>query len=133
MYLIAVSSSMSAASRSAWRGLEPAVAADVEVVAFLVAMRPKVLALGFRTFTYAAGDGGFDFVRGAEPLVPVLHANRKADTFLHAVAAPGGADAALYRAECLAIGVSALESRGDELFPDVGEIPAPERQKWSTR
>lgn len=59
---------------------------------------------------------------GADALVPILDANREGDRILHAVPAPGGADATLHRAHGLAIGVTALETGVDQLFPDFGQF-----------
>ena len=56
------------------------------------------------------------------PLVALLDADGEADGVLHAVAAPGRADAALHGAQRLAVGVAALEAGGDQLFPDVGQL-----------
>ena len=102
--------------------LRAAVAADVEVVALLGGDQADVFALRFGTFADAARDGHLDFVRRANALVAILDANREADRILHAVAAPGRADAALHRAQRLAVGMAAFEAGVDELFPDVGQI-----------
>src|SRR5262249_53689683 len=98
------------------------VAADVEIPAFLGRDDAEILALGFRTFAYAAGDSRLHFVRGAEALVAVLDPDGEADRILHAKAAPGGTDAALDGAECLGIGMAAFEACVDEGFPDVWEL-----------
>ncbi len=51
-------------------------------------------------------------------LVAVLELDGETDGILHAVAAPGGAHAALHRAQRLAIGVSGFEARRDQFAPD---------------
>ena len=56
MSRITVSSSTSAASRSAWRGCDAAVAADVEVPALLGRDDAEVLALRLGALADAAGD-----------------------------------------------------------------------------
>src|SRR5690606_34823679 len=60
--------------------------------------------------------------RGPDPFVPVLHADGETDGILHAIAAPRGAHAALYRTQRLSIGVATLESSGDQLLPNVGQV-----------
>ena len=102
--------------------LRAAVAADVQVVALLGGDQADVLALRLGTFADAAGDGHLDFVRRTDALVAMLDADREADGILHAVAAPGGADAALHRPQRFAVGVAAFEAGVDQLFPDVGQV-----------
>ena len=102
--------------------LGAAVAADVEVVALLGGDQAEVLALGLGTFADAAGDGRLDLVRRADAPVALLDPDGEADGVLHAVAAPGRADAALDRAQRLAVGVAALEAGVDQLLPDVGQL-----------
>src|SRR5581483_11901220 len=99
--------------------LGTAVAADVEVVTLLGGDQAEILALRLGTLADAAGDGGLELVRGADPLVALLDADREADGVLHAVAAPRRADAALDRAHRLAVSVPALEAGLDQFLPDV--------------
>ncbi len=54
--------------------------------------------------------------------VAILYAHREGDRILHAVAAPGGADAALDGTQRLAVGVAALEARVHKLLPDVRQV-----------
>src|SRR5262249_31004029 len=61
-------------------------------------------------------------VRGAEPLVSILDLHGEADRILHAEPAPGAPDAALHGAERLAVGMSGLEPRGDQIAPDVRQL-----------
>src|SRR5205823_3557505 len=44
------------------------------------------------------------------------------DGVLHAVAAPGGTDAALHGADRLGVGVATLEARLDQHLPDIGQV-----------
>ena len=61
-------------------------------------------------------------------LVALLDPDGEADRVLHAVPAPGRADAALHRPERLAVGVPALEARRDQLLPDVRAAGRPARR-----
>ena len=118
----AVSSSTSEASRSAWRGVRAAVAADVDVPALLGGDEAEVLALRLGALAHAAAHRALELVRRANALVAVLDADGEGGRVLHAVAAPRRADAALHRAERLAVRVAALEPGRDELLPDLGEL-----------
>src|SRR6185436_18284228 len=102
--------------------LHAAVAADVEVPAFLRGDDAHVLALRLRAFPRAAGDGHLELVRRAQPPVAVLDVDRHQHRVLHAVAAPRAADARLHRAQRLAVGVARLEARGNELPPDARQL-----------
>jgi hypothetical protein len=102
--------------------LAAAVAAHVEVPALLRGDDPEILALRLRALADAAGDGGLELVRRADAAVALLQPDRERRRVLHAVATPGRADAALHRAQRLAVGVAALEPRIDELFPDVRQV-----------
>src|SRR5262249_54047572 len=84
--------------------------------------QPEVLALGLGALADAAADGALELVRRADALVAVLDADRECGRVLHAVAAPGRADAALDRAHRLAVRVAALEAGGDQPLPDLGEL-----------
>ena len=103
-------------------GMSPAVAADVEVPALLGGDQAEVLALGLGTLADAAGDRRLELVRrrGCRDSAVSTRIG-EADGVLHAVAAPGRADAALDRAHRLAVGVPAFEPRGDQVRPDVGQ------------
>ena len=72
--MVRISSSVvrSAANRSAWRGREPAVAADVEVPALLGGDDAEVLAPGLGALAGAAGHGRLELVRRAQPPVAQL-------------------------------------------------------------
>ena len=122
MYLMQVSVIEVGGEQIGVARLGAAVAADVEVPAFLGGDDAEVLALRLGTFADAAGDGGLDLVRRTNALVAVLDADREADGILHAVATPRRADAALDRPQCLAVGVAALEAGVDQFFPDVRQL-----------
>src|SRR5690606_37499161 len=92
-----------------------AVTADIEVPALLGGDHADVLALRFGAFTGATGYGELDLVRCTQALVAVLQAQRHADAVLHAVAAPGAADAGFDGAQALAVRVAGLEAGGDQL------------------
>src|SRR5262249_47403710 len=102
--------------------LRAAVAADVKVPALLDGNDAEVLALGLGTFADAAGDRGLQLVRGTQPLVAVLDADREADGILHAESAPGRTDAALDRTQRLGVRMAALEADLDQLLPDIGKL-----------
>src|SRR5690606_23613583 len=99
-----------------------AVTGDVEVPAALGGDDADVLALGLGTRTGAAGDAELDLVRCAQALVAVLQFQRHADAVLHAVAAPGTADAGLHRTQGLAVGVPGLETGRNQLGPDIRQL-----------
>ena len=99
-----------------------AVAAYVQVPAVLGGDHADVLTLGFRTFAGAAGHRHLELMGGTQALVAVLQKNRHVHTVLHAVAAPGAADAGLHRTQGLAVGVAGFEAGGDEFFPDFGQF-----------
>ena len=133
MYLMQVSSSRSAGEQVGVARLGAAVAAHVEVPALLGGDDAEVLALGLGAFADAARDGRLELVRRAQALVAVLDADGEADRVLHAVAAPGRADAALHRAQRLAVGMAALEAGRDQFFPDVRAAGAPAAPNRSMR
>src|SRR5690606_39088335 len=68
------------------------------------------------------GDAELDLVRCAQALVAVLQFQRHADAVLHAVAAPGTADAGLHRTQGLAVGVPGLETGRNQLGPDIRQL-----------
>src|SRR6185312_16606351 len=98
--------------------LHAAVAADVEVVALLRRDDAEVLALRLGALARAARHRRLQLVRRAQPLVAVLERDGERHRVLHAVAAPGRADARLDRAQRLSVGVARLEAGVDELAPD---------------
>src|SRR5690606_34556025 len=89
---------------------EPAVAADVEVPAALGGDHAEVLAARLGALAGAAGHRRLDLVGRAQAPVAQLERDRHADRVLHAVPAPGGADAGLDRAHGLAVRVAGLEA-----------------------
>ena len=99
-------------------GLCPAVSADEEVVSGLGRDQADVFRLRLGALANAAGHRALDLVRRADAAVALLDADSEPDRILDPVAAPRGADAALDRAQRLAIGVPALEARLDQLLPD---------------
>ena len=104
------------------RRLEAAVAADVEVPALVGGDHAHVLAAGLGALAGASGDAELELVRRAEAAVAQLELHRHRDRVLHAVAAPGRADAALHVAQRLAVGLPGLEAGVDEHLPDLGEL-----------
>src|SRR3954467_5929700 len=102
--------------------LHAAVAADVQVPALLGGNDADVLALRLRALASAARHRHLDLVRRAQAAVAVLDRDRHRDRVLHAVAAPGGADAPLHGPQRLAVGVARLEAGVDQLLPDQREL-----------
>src|SRR5882724_460165 len=102
--------------------LHAAVAADVEVPALLGRDDADVLALRLGAFARAARDRHLDLVWRAQAAVAILDVDRHGHRVLHAVAAPGAADAGLHRAQRLAVGMARLEARIDQLAPDPGQL-----------
>ena len=102
--------------------LHAAVAADVQIPAFLGRDDADILALRLGAFARAAGHGELDLVRRAQALVAILDLDRETDAVLHAVAAPGRAHAGLHRAHRLAVGVAGLEAGIDQLAPDQRQL-----------
>src|SRR5690606_22832093 len=82
----------------------------------------EVLAPRLGALAGAPGHGRLQLVRGAQPPVPQLEADRHGGRVLDAVAAPGGPDARLHRPQRLAVGVPRLEPGLDEPPPDLGEL-----------
>src|SRR5262249_39501996 len=64
----------------------------------------------------------FDLMWRTNALVAVLNADGETDGILHTVSAPRRADAALDRAQRLAVSVAALKAGVDQLFPDVRQM-----------
>ena len=122
MYRISVSRIEIARQQIRVPRLHAAVAADVEVPALLGGDDADVLALRLGALARAAGHRELDLVRRAQALVAVLELDREAHAVLHAVAAPGGADAGLHRAQRLAVGVAGFEAGVDQLAPDQRQL-----------
>ena len=102
--------------------LHAAVAANVQVPPLLRGDNPNIFPLGFRAFAGTAGDGHFNFVRRAQPLVAMFEGDRQAGGVLDAVAAPGRTDAGFHRPQGFAVGVAGFESRLGQLAPDCREL-----------
>src|SRR3990172_5675925 len=98
--------------------LHAAVAADVQVPALLGGDHADILALRFGAFARAARHRHLQLVRRAQAAVALLDADRHRHRVLHAVAAPGAADAGLHRAQRLAVGVAGLEAGVDQVAPN---------------
>ncbi len=102
--------------------LHPAVAAQIEVPAFVRGNHPHVFALRLCALTGTAGDRHFDFVRRAQALVAVLQPDREAGGILHAVAAPGRPDAGFHRAQRFPVGMSGLKPGLHQRLPDFRQL-----------
>ena len=85
---------------------------------FSVAMMPKSLPCASAHSRAQPETARLELVRRAQALVAVLDPHRHADRVLHAVAAPGAADARLHGAQRLAVGVPRFEAGRDQLAPD---------------
>src|SRR4051794_28273944 len=109
--------------------LHAAVAADVEVPALLGGDHADVLALRFRAFARATGDGHLQLVGRAQAAVARFKADRHGHGVLHAVAAPRRAHAGLHGAQRLAVGVARLEPGIHELAPDDGQLVGPRAEE----
>src|SRR5687767_5070020 len=109
--------------------LHAAVAADIQVPAFFRGDHANVLALRFGALARAARYRHLQLVRRAQPPVALLDANRHRHRVLHAVAAPGAADAGLDRPEGLAVGVTRFEAGVDELLPDERQLLHPRAEQ----
>ena len=110
-------------------GPEAAVAADVQVPALLGGDDAEVLAARLGALAGAAADRRLDLVRGAQPAVAQLELDGEPDRILYAVAAPGRADAALDRAQRLAVGVTGFEARVDQAPPDLRQLLHPRAEQ----
>src|SRR5262249_31640574 len=102
--------------------LRAPIAADKKVVSLLRGDQSDVFRLRLGTFANAAGDSHFDLVRRADSLIAIFDSNGEADGVLHAVAAPGCTDAALDRAQSLAVRVTAFEASIYQHLPNVGQV-----------
>ena len=111
------------------RGVGAAVAADVQVPALLGGDDPEVLGPRLGALAGTAADAALELVRRAEPAVAQLQRDREAHGVLHAVPAPGGADARLHRAQRLAVGVAGLEAGVDQPPPDRGQLLHPRAEQ----
>src|SRR5690606_2374215 len=115
-YLISVSRSRSAASKSAWRGFIPPLPHTYRFHPFSVAMMPTSL-LCASALSRVQPDTAYLSLCGAlSPLAVPDHA-READAILHAVAAPGRADARFHGAHGFAVRMARFEPGVDQLFP----------------
>ncbi|CCJ88919.1 hypothetical protein BN132_847 [Cronobacter turicensis 564] len=112
--------------------LHAAVAADVEIPAFVGGDHAHILALRLSAFAGAAGDRHFNFVRRAQPFVAVLKIHREPGGILHAVAAPGGADARFHGTQRFPVGVAGLKARRHQLRPDCRELFKPRPEEIDT-
>ena len=111
------------------RRLEAAVAADVHVPALVGGDDADVLAAGLRALARASRDAELQLVRRAEAAVAQLELHGHRHGVLHAVAAPGRADAALHVAQRLAVRLAGLEPGVDEPLPDVGQLVEPRAEQ----
>src|SRR5882762_6566597 len=102
--------------------LHAAVAAHVQVPALFRGDDAHVLALRLGALARAARNRHLHLVRRADAAVAVLDVDRHRDRILHAVAAPGVADARFHGAQRLAVGVAGLEARGDQILPDQRQL-----------
>ncbi|MNR39379.1 hypothetical protein D3C85_1575860 [compost metagenome] len=96
-----------------------AVTGHIEVPAFLGGDYANVLALRLGALTGATGDRELELVRRTQAFVAILEGQGHLHAVLHAVTAPGAADAGLHRAGRFAIGVPGFETGLDQLGPDV--------------
>lgn len=61
-------------------------------------------------------------MRRPHATVSVLEVDGESDRISNTVSAPGRAHARLYRPQTLAVGLTTLETSGDEATPDVGKV-----------
>ncbi len=106
-------------------GGHAAVAADVEVPSVLGGDDADVLAAGLGALAGAARDAHLDLVRGPQAAVAELEVDGHLHRVLLPVAAPVAADAALHRAQRLAVCVAGLHPAVDEAAPDLGQLIDP--------
>ena len=99
--------------------LHAAVAAQVEVPAFIGGNDAHVFALRLGTLAGTAGNRHFDFVRRAQAFVTVLQFDREAGGVLHAIAAPGRPNAGFHRAQRFPVSVAGLKSGFHQRLPDL--------------
>src|SRR5882672_29192 len=102
--------------------LHAAVAAHVQIPALLRGNDADVLALRLGAFTRAAGHRHLHLVRRADTAVAALDVDRHRDRVLHAVAAPGAADARFRGAQRFSVGVTGFEAGFDQLPPDERQL-----------
>src|SRR6185312_1597029 len=105
--------------------LHAAVAADIEIPAFLGGGRTIILPLRLRAFARTARDTELQLVGRAQPLVTALQLDREADAVLHAVPAPCRAHAGLHRPQGLAVRMPRLEAGCDQVCPDERQLVHP--------
>src|SRR6185437_9446722 len=97
--------------------LHAAVAADIEIPAFLGGDHTDVLRLRLRAFARTARDTELQLVGRAQPLVTALQLDREADAVLHAIPAPCRAHAGLHRPQGLAVRMPRLEAGCYQVCP----------------
>ncbi len=99
-----------------------AVAAHVQVPAFLGGDDADVFALRFGAFAGTAGDAELHFVRGADAFVAVFQRDAEADAVADAVAAPGAAHAGFRHAQRFGVRVAGFKAGGNQLTPDFRQV-----------
>src|SRR5690606_31182651 len=106
-------------------GFHAAVAADIQIEAALRGDHAEVFALSFGAFAGTARNGAFELVGAPQPFVAILEQDGQADRIADTIAAPRAAHARFDGAQGLAIGVTRLEARVDQLAPNAGELIEP--------
>src|SRR5262249_30326521 len=96
-----------------------AVSTDVEVVSLLGGNQPEVLTLGLGALPYAPGDRPLQLVRCSKSAIAHLDPDGETDRVLHPIPAPARANTALDRSERFPVSMTAFESGGDQLAPDL--------------
>ncbi|VFS43743.1 Uncharacterised protein [Enterobacter cancerogenus] len=96
----------------------PAVAAKVEIPAFVRGDHPDIFALRLGALAGTAGNRHFYLMRCPQAFVAVLQFYRETRGVLHAVATPGGPHAGFHRAQRLTVGVPGLKSGLHQRLPD---------------
>src|SRR3970282_1853758 len=102
--------------------LEPAVAADVELVARLDAHHAQVLDRGLRTIARTAGNRELDLVRVPRTPRHALDLDPETRRVLRAESAPFPADAGFDGAQRLAVRVPGNESGGAQVAPNLRQV-----------
>src|SRR3970282_1479762 len=102
--------------------LEPAVAADVELVARLDAHHAQVLDRGLRTIARTAGNRELDLVRVPRTPSHALDLDPETRRVLRAESAPFPADAGFDGAQRLAVRVPGNESGGAQVAPNLQQV-----------
>src|SRR5262249_28880378 len=102
--------------------LAPAVAADDDVVAGLDTNDADILDRRLGAIARAAGDRELDLVRGPRAPAHLLDLDAEPGRILRAKAAPFAADAGLYRAQPLGIGVAGHQPGPVQIAPDARQL-----------